>query len=129
MRGIPVYAALRELGKDGVADLVERTSRHCRTIVTEIGKLPGAELLWEPQLNQGLVRFLDQRPNATESDHDAKTDATMAAINAAGDAFFSSTTWRGMRAMRVSVVNWRTSDEDAKKTIASVKRVLSEKNK
>ncbi len=123
-RGIPIYAALRELGKNGVADLVERSSRHCRTIVTEIGKLPGAKMLWEPQLNQGLVRFLDGRTGATEKDHDRRTDEVMNAINANGEAFFSSTTWRGMKAMRVSVVNWRTSDEDVKRTVASVKNIL-----
>jgi aromatic-L-amino-acid decarboxylase len=123
-RGIPVYAALRELGKDGVADLIERTCRHCRTIVTEIGKLPGVQMLWEPQLNQGLLRFLDQRPSATDADHDAKTDTIVSAINADGEAFFSPTTWQGKRAMRVSVVNWRTSDEDVKRTVAAVKRIL-----
>ena len=123
-RGITVYAALRELGKEGVADLIERSTRHCRTIVTEIGKLPGAKMLWEPQLNQGLVRFLDNRPNATEGDHDLKTESVIAAINASGEAFFSSTTWRRMRAMRVSVVNWQTSDEDVQRTIEAVRQVL-----
>ena len=125
-RGIPVYAALRELGREGVADLVERTSRHCHTIVTEIGNLPGAKMIWEPRLNQGLVRFLDQRPNATEADHDAKTDAIIAAINADGEAFFSSTTWNGQRAMRVSVVNWRTDENDVKRTVSAVRRILSQ---
>lgn len=124
-RGITVYAALRELGRDGVAELVERTSGHCRTLVTEIGKLPGAEMLWEPELNQGLVRFLDQRPSATNLDHDKRTDAIVAAVNAGGEAFFSTTTWRGKRAMRVSVVNWRTSDRDVERAIAAVRRALA----
>jgi glutamate/tyrosine decarboxylase-like PLP-dependent enzyme len=127
-RGIPVYAALRELGKDGVADLINRTSQHCRTIVTEIGNMSGAEMLWEPKLNQGLVRFLDPRPSATEHDHNVKTDEIIAKINADGEAFFSSTTWRGKRAMRVSVVNWRTSEDDVKRTIAAVKRSIGSKD-
>ncbi len=121
-RGIPVYAALRELGKDGVEDLIDRTSRHCHTIVTEIAKIPGANMLWEPQLNQGLVRFLDSRPNASEADHDQQTKAMINAINASGEAFFSGTVWNGMYAMRVSVVNWRTNDADVARTIEAVRK-------
>lgn len=123
-RGIPVYAALRELGKDGVADLVDRTSLHCHKLVTEIGKLPGAKILWEPQLNQGLVRFLDSKSNATEADHDAKTNSTIAAINATGEAFFSATTWKGLRAMRISIVNWRTTEGDIRRAIKAIEHVL-----
>ncbi len=123
-RGIPVYAALRELGKDGVADLVERSTAFCKTLVGEIGKLPGAQLLWEPQLNQGLLRFLDPRPTATEADHDKKTEQVIAAINASGKAFFSPTVWQGKQAMRVSVVNWRTTDADIRRTIEVVKKIL-----
>ena len=123
-RGIPVYAALRELGRDGVAELVERTSAHCWRLVTEIGKLPGAQMLWEPTLNQGLVRFLDSDPAAADADHDRKTDAIIGKVNAGGEAFFSGTTWRGMRAMRVSVVNWRTSEQDVARAIAAVRDAL-----
>ncbi|MBW8076928.1 MAG: aspartate aminotransferase family protein [Gallionella sp.] len=123
-RGIPVYAALRELGREGVADLIERTSRHCLRLVTEIGRLPGAQMLWEPRLNQGLVRFLDQRPGASDGDHDSRTERIVAAVNADGEAFFSTTTWRGERAMRVSVVNWRTSERDVERAIRAVKRAL-----
>lgn len=128
-RGIPVYAALRELGKDGVADLVDRTSRYCHAIVTEIDKIPGAKMMWEPQLNQGLLRFLDLRPGATEADHDRRTDAVIAEVNASGEAFFSGTTWNGLKAMRVSVVNWRTNDEDVKRTIRAVENVVRELQK
>jgi glutamate/tyrosine decarboxylase-like PLP-dependent enzyme len=63
-RGVATYAALRELGRDGVAELIERTCRHAHTLATRIGALPGAELVFEPRLNQGLVRFLDRRPGA-----------------------------------------------------------------
>lgn len=128
-RGIPVYAALREMGKEGVADLIERSCKHCHAIVTKIGMLSGAEMLWEPLLNQGLVRFLSLKPEATAKDHDAHTDAMIAAINADGEAFFSSVTWRGKRAMRVSVVNWRTTDEDVERAVAAVARVLEKMNK
>lgn len=123
-RGIAVYSALRELGREGVSELVERSSRHCWRLVTEIGRLPGVQMLWEPHLNQGLVRFLDRRPSASDADHDRMTDSIVAAINADGEAFFSLTTWDGKRAMRVSVVNWRTSERDVERAIAAVRRVL-----
>lgn len=120
-RGFSTYAALRQLGRDGVADLIERCCRHAHALVMGIGSLPGAEVLWEPTINQGLVRFLD---SSSEQDHDRRTDEVIAAIVAAGEAFFGGTTWRGKRAMRVSVCNWQTSAEDVRRSINSVARVL-----
>src|SRR5258706_10444827 len=66
-RGFPAYAALRQLGRDGVAELVERCCRHAHTLTTRIGALPGAEVLWIPTINQGLVRFLARESNSTFS--------------------------------------------------------------
>jgi glutamate/tyrosine decarboxylase-like PLP-dependent enzyme len=77
-----------------------------------------------PQINQGLVRFHDPRPGATAQDHDRRTDEVMAAINATGEAFFTGTTWRGMRCMRVSVSSWRTSAGDVDRAVAGAARVL-----
>jgi aromatic-L-amino-acid decarboxylase len=113
-RGFPTYAAIRELGRSGIAEMIERCSRHARALVKGIGSLPGAEVLWESEINQGLVRFCD----------DARTDEVIAGILATGEAFFGGTTWRGMRAMRISVCNWRTSDEDVERAIAAAKRML-----
>jgi aromatic-L-amino-acid decarboxylase len=124
-RGFALYAALRELGRNGLADLIDRCCAHCHAIVTGIGALEGAEALWIPELDQGLVRFLDPRPGATEEDHDGHTDRIIAAINASGEAFFGGVTWKGRRAMRVSVVNWRTNDSDVARTIEAVRRVLA----
>ena len=118
------YAALRQLGRHGIADLVDRCCKHAHSIVTGIGTLPGAEMLWEPTINQGLVRFLDKSPSATEEDHDRRTDAVIAEILKTGEAFFGGTTWRGRRAMRVSVCNWRTSDADVERAVTAVQRVL-----
>jgi glutamate/tyrosine decarboxylase-like PLP-dependent enzyme len=123
-RGFSTYAALRQLGRDGVAELVDRCCKHAYDLVTGIGGLAGAEVLWEPVTNQGLVRFRDQSPAATEQDHDRRTDEVIAAIVAAGEAFFGGTTWRGKRAMRVSVCNWRTSAEDVERSINSISEVL-----
>jgi len=120
-RGFSTYAALRELGRSGVAALIDRCSDHAREIVAGIGRLPGAEVLWEPVINQGLVRFLDRAGR----DHDRRTDEVIAAIVNTGEAFFGGTTWRGMRAMRVSVCNWRTSEEDVRRTIDAVSKASS----
>ena len=89
-----------------------------------IGALPGAEVLWEPVINQGLVRFLNPLAGATEADHDRWTDEVIAKILATGEAFFGGTTWRGRRAMRVSVCNWRTSDADVERVVNAVASLL-----
>ena len=111
-RSFPTYAALRFLGRNGLADLIERCCRHAYDLVTRIGRLPGAEVLAVPIINQGLLRFGD------------RTDDVIAAINATGEAFFSGTTWRGGRAMRVSVVSWKTTDEDVDRVVNAVANVL-----
>src|SRR5215469_208734 len=123
-RGFSTYAALRQLGRDGVAGLVERCCRHARTLVNRIGALPGAEVVWEPIINQGLVRFLDPTPGAAERDHARWTDRVIAAIVEDGQSYFGGTTWRGRRAMRVSVSNWRTSDDDVDRVVNAVAQVL-----
>jgi glutamate/tyrosine decarboxylase-like PLP-dependent enzyme len=123
-RGFPVYAALRELGRHGVASLIDRCCDHADALVMGLTALPSVELVARPTLNQGLVRFLSCRPDATEADHDARTNHVIDAINREGTAFFSGTTWRGRRAMRISVVNWRTTAADDVRTIAAVASVL-----
>jgi glutamate/tyrosine decarboxylase-like PLP-dependent enzyme len=123
-RGFATYAALRQLGREGVAALVERCCRHAETLVIRIGALDGAEMLWRPRINQGLVRFLDPANGAEEAEHDAYTDRVIAAILATGEALFSGTTWRGKRAMRVSVSNWQTSGEDVERVVRCVAGVL-----
>ena len=118
-RGFATYAALRELGRAGVAELVERNSRQARELVTRIGALPHARAVAVSEINQGLVRFHDPAPGATDMDHDRRTDAVIAAINASGEAYFTGTTWRGTRCMRVSVSNWRTTAADVDRAVAA----------
>lgn len=122
-RGFSIYAALRELGRQGVEDLVDRCCDHCRALVVGIGELSGACVVAMPSLNQGLVRF--ERLTGTPEENDTYTDSIIELINATGEAFFSGTTWKGRRAMRVSVVNWRTSKTDVERAIAAVTKVLS----
>ena len=122
-RAFPTYVAIRALGRDGIARIVERCCAMAEHLTLGIGKLPGAEVLARPQINQGLVRFL-----ADDGDHDRWTEAVVQRIQAEGTAWFGSTTWRGMRVMRISVCNWRTDEDDIERTIAAVDRALSEAN-
>jgi glutamate/tyrosine decarboxylase-like PLP-dependent enzyme len=128
-RGFATYAALRQLGRQGVAGLIERTCDHAHALVMRIGSIEGAEIVWEPQINQGMVRFLHPRKGASAAENDAFTDRIMAEILASGEAFFTGTTWRGRRAMRVSVCNWQTSAHDVEKVVACVTRILNASRK
>jgi glutamate/tyrosine decarboxylase-like PLP-dependent enzyme len=124
-RGIATYAAIRQPGKQGVAELIESTCQYAHRLVTRISALPYAELIWEPQINQGLVRFLSAKLNSTDADHDLRTDSVIANVLESGEAFFSGTTWQGKRCMRVSVCNWKTNDLDVEGAINAVQLALS----
>ena len=123
-RMFATYAALRQLGRKGIEELVDRCCDHAHSIVMRIGELDCAEVLWEPTINQGLVRFPDPSPSATDADHDRRTVAVIAEILKTGEAFFGGTMWRGKRAMRVSVCNWQTSDDDVDRVIAAVRQAI-----
>ncbi len=118
-RGVVTWATLRALGRTGIARIVDEACRLADRVVGEIGALPGAEVLSPARMNQGLVRFL-----ADDGDHDRRTDAVTEAIRAEGTAWFGATDWNGMRAMRVSVCNHRTTDADVDRTVEAVARVL-----
>lgn len=118
-RGIPLYAALRTLGRNGVSEIIERCCDLTRELVERMGELPGVEVLATPIINQGLVRFLD-----ANGDHDARTDQVIHRINEDGEAWFGPTTWNGMRVMRVSLSNFRTTREDIDRTVTAVEAAL-----
>lgn len=124
-RGFGVYAALRELGREGVAALIERNGEQCAALAAGMADIAGVDLVSPPRLNQALVRFRDARDGATEADHDARTERVIAAINASGEAFFGPSTWQGKRVMRICVVNWRTTARDVARTIAAVRHALT----
>jgi glutamate/tyrosine decarboxylase-like PLP-dependent enzyme len=119
-RGFPVYAAIRALGRSGIAEIVDRCCAHAARLVQGIGTLDGAEILASPIINQGLVRF-----RAADGDHDRRTDAVIKRIQDGGIAWFGGVTWHGKRAMRVSVCNWLTSDRDIDRAIAAVGAALA----
>jgi glutamate/tyrosine decarboxylase-like PLP-dependent enzyme len=124
-RGFALYAALRELGRSGVADLVERSCHHAEALVDGMGAIAGVDVLSRPTLNQGLVRFPDPSPGANECDHDRHTDQVIDRVVASGEAFFGGTTWRGQRAMRISVCNWRTTERDISRAVRAVAEVVA----
>lgn len=125
-RAISTYAALRELGRNGIARLIDECCDRAHRLVTGIGALDGAELLREPLINQGLVRFPDPGKAATEQDHARRTDKIIRLINASGEAFFSGSTWQGQRCMRVSVCSWQTSDDDVSRSIEAARSAIAE---
>jgi aromatic-L-amino-acid decarboxylase len=112
------------MGRLGIAGIIERCCGYASDIVDGIGALEGVEILWRPRINQGLVRFLDPRQGASDEDHDRFTDTIIRRVNESGEAFFAGTNWRGRRAMRVSVLNWRTSGAEVERAIGAVKRCL-----
>ncbi len=114
-RAVPVYAALRSLGRDGVAELVDRLCECARRFARLLGEGPGIEVLAQ-DLNQVLV-LLDDR--------DAVTDRVVAEIQREGSCWMSATTWRGRRCMRISVCSWRTSFEDVDRSVAAIERALA----
>jgi len=123
-RGFAVYAALRSLGCRGVEALVDRCCDHARTLVAGLGSVPGAEVLVAPIINQGLVRF--RADEADDSGHcDAFTDRVIDRLHSDGRAWFGGTTWRGRRAMRVSVCNWRTTDSDVATAVQAVSDAIA----
>jgi glutamate/tyrosine decarboxylase-like PLP-dependent enzyme len=120
-RGFASYAALREFGRTGVRELIERCCDCAAQLVAGLGELEGVQVLSSPVINQGLVTFSD--PSGAFSDE--WNDEVIAEIAAEGTSYFSGTTSRdGRRAMRISVSNWQTSYEDIIKTVAGVERVL-----
>jgi glutamate/tyrosine decarboxylase-like PLP-dependent enzyme len=107
-RGFAVYAAIRSLGRSGIAELLERTCAHAKTFAARL-EVMGAELLNSVELNQVLFRFPD----------DAHTEAVLAGVQESGEAWMSGTVWNGRPAIRISVSNWQTSDDDVERALAA----------
>lgn len=123
-RGFATYAAIASLGREGISQIVADCCHHAHTIVTQAGSLTGVKILHVPHINQGLLRFLNPRPGATEADHDQYTEEITAKIVASGEALFACTTWRGQRCMRVSVSGWATTEQDVERTLQAIARAL-----
>ena len=123
-RGFAVWAALRQLGRSGVADLVARTSDFARRFAAGLEGAPGARILNDVVLNQVLVRFED--PSGDAAAGDARTDAVIAAVQADGTLWLGGTRWHEQRAMRISVSGWNTTEADVDVSIAVIRRIAGE---
>jgi glutamate/tyrosine decarboxylase-like PLP-dependent enzyme len=119
-RGFSVYAAIRSLGRLGVADLVDRCCAHARRFAEVLAQEARAEVLNEVVLNQVLVRFLDPG-----GDHDTRTRAVVKAVQEEGTCWLGGTTWQGKAAMRISVSNWSTTTEDVDRSVAAILHAAS----
>ena len=101
-RGFAVYAALRSLGRRGLQELVERCCDAAARFAERIAELDSVEVLNEVVLNQVLFRF----------ESDERTDEVLRQVQESGRVWLSGTTWDGRKAIRVSVSNWQTGDEE-----------------
>jgi glutamate/tyrosine decarboxylase-like PLP-dependent enzyme len=117
-RGFAIYAALRSLGRDGLADLLERCSAIARRMATALDGDDEVTILNDVVLNQVLVRF---EPD-DGGDVDAFTRAVIAAVQEDGTCWLGGTTWHDMAAMRISVSNWSTTEADADLSVAAILR-------
>lgn len=113
-RAIPVYAALRSLGRLGLAELVERNCRQAQRFAAAL-RGAGYEVLNEVVLNQVLVSFGTPE----------QTRRTIAAIQADGVCWCGGTVWKNRTAMRISICNWSTKDEDVDQSVEAILRVAA----
>jgi glutamate/tyrosine decarboxylase-like PLP-dependent enzyme len=114
-RGFPVYAAIRSLGRSGVAQLVERCCAHARRFGEALDEAPGVTVLNDVVLNQVLVRFGD----------DERTHAVIQAVQEDGTCWLGGTNWHGQAAMRISVSNWSTTEDDVDRSIEAILRAAA----
>jgi glutamate/tyrosine decarboxylase-like PLP-dependent enzyme len=111
-RALPAWAAIRSLGRTGVAEMIERSCAQATAIAAGLAELPGCEILNDVVLNQVLLRF----------ESDERTAAIVAAVQHEGEAWMSPSVWDGRKAIRISVSCWRTSEDDVRRTIAAFAR-------
>lgn len=111
-RAVPVYAALRSLGRSGFAEMIKRNCRQARRFAEAL-RDAGYEVLNDVVLNQVLVSFGTPE----------QTQGTVAAIQQEGTCWCGGTVWQGRTAMRISVSNWSTTDADVEQSIEAMVRV------
>ena len=125
-RGFPIYAALRELGRDGLAAMIDRCCAIARRMADGLRDAPGRDdpERRRPQPGPRPVRAAgpDGAAAPDEAAIDAFTREVIAAVQADGTCWLGGTTWHGMAAMRISVSNWSTTEEDADASVAAIRR-------
>jgi len=120
-RGFAIYAALKSLGRSGLADMIEGCCRLARRMADGLRGAPGVTILNEVVLNQVLVRFAPPG-SRDDSAADDFTRRIIAAVQRDGTCWAGGTTWHGMAAMRISVSNWSTTEADADLSVEAILR-------
>lgn len=113
-RGVEVWAALRTLGRAGLAELFERNCRQARRFAEGL-RSSGHEVLNEVVLNQVLVAFGDA----------LRTRGVIAAVQKEGTCWCGPTVWQGRTAMRISVCNWATTDKDVDQSLEAIRQAAA----
>jgi glutamate/tyrosine decarboxylase-like PLP-dependent enzyme len=112
-RGFAIYAALRHLGRRGLADLVDRCCEHAARFAEILGDARGVEVLNDVTLNQVLVAFAG--PDGRD-----RTDQVIGAVQRDGTCWTGGTTWHDRRAMRISVSGWATTGDDVERSARAI---------
>jgi glutamate/tyrosine decarboxylase-like PLP-dependent enzyme len=115
-RGFVTWAALCQLGQQGIAELVDRCCALARRFGEQLGATDGVEVANDIVLNQVLASF----------GSDERTDRVIAAVQRDGTCWMGGTTWRGRRLMRISVSNWSTTEADVDRSVEAIRRLLAE---
>ena len=110
-RAVPVYAALRSLGRAGVAELIERNCAQARRMAERLATIPGAEVINDVVLNQVLLRL----PGGDDVNR-----AAVSAIQRDGTCWLGGTTWNGHYMLRISISNWATTDDDVERSADAI---------
>jgi glutamate/tyrosine decarboxylase-like PLP-dependent enzyme len=116
-RGFAVYAAIRALGRSGIAEMVERCCAMARRFAEQLAVADGVEVLNEVVLNQVLVRL-----HAPDGDDEGHTDRVLERLQHDGTCWMSGTMWKGHAAARISLSNWSTGADDVDRSVAAILR-------
>jgi glutamate/tyrosine decarboxylase-like PLP-dependent enzyme len=120
-RGFAMYAALKSLGRSGLADMISRCCAIARRMADGLRGAEGVTILNDVVLNQVLVRF-SPPGGGDDAAVDDFTRKVIAAVQADGTCWLGGTTWHGRAAMRISVSNWSTTEADADLSIEAILR-------
>ena len=125
-RGFAMYAALKSLGRSGLAEMISRSCAIARRMADGLRGAEGVTILNDVVLNQILVRFSPPGGGDAGATADAATDdytrRVIAAVQADGTCWLGGTLWHGMAAMRISVSNWSTTEADADLSVEAILR-------
>lgn len=116
-RGFATWAVIKHLGRDGIADLVERHCSIARQMAEQLAAEPGINILNEVELNQIMVRFGGDR---SPDEGDRLTREVIARIQRDGVCFAGGADWHGRWIMRLSVISWYTTEEDGARSVAAI---------